>query len=198
MQNRSSETPRVTHPAMSLSIRLLFGKPLVYDKTMQLDGSPHVFLWNYEARRMDSYVPDMVRPNLTPFDEGLDRGKIEAAYREWLADESSTWRNEQKSYYGARIAAARAEEERIEVAAEARMEGLRDIESRHKRHLAEHGVPYSGVSKYRGARRIAHCWSCHSTLDSSSDLACNRCRWLVCLCGACGCAAPTRRDAVNY
>lgn len=36
-------------------------------------------------------------------------------------------------------------------------------------------------------RRLTHCYNCKTTLDSSIDVECNECGWLVCDCGACGC-----------
>ena len=36
-------------------------------------------------------------------------------------------------------------------------------------------------------RRFTHCYNCTKPLDSSIDVECNECGWLVCACGACGC-----------
>lgn len=38
------------------------------------------------------------------------------------------------------------------------------------------GVPWS-----------THCYACKDELDSSIDLQCTACRWILCDCGACGC-----------
>lgn len=35
--------------------------------------------------------------------------------------------------------------------------------------------------------RSPHCYSCRHPLDSSANFECIECRWLVCVCGACGC-----------
>lgn len=36
-------------------------------------------------------------------------------------------------------------------------------------------------------RRVTHCYDCKHPLDSVIDYECNKCGWLVCDCGACGC-----------
>ena len=35
--------------------------------------------------------------------------------------------------------------------------------------------------------RVTHCWSCKDSLDSTIDLECCGCGWILCACGACGC-----------
>ena len=35
--------------------------------------------------------------------------------------------------------------------------------------------------------RSTHCWRCKRTVDSLTCLRCEKCRWLKCRCGACGC-----------
>ena len=60
---------------------------------------------------------------------------------------------------------------------------------RHKAYLKRHGKPYSGVTQNsRRKRRAPFCWSCHEHLDSDLHIECNSCGWLICYCGACGCA----------
>ena len=36
-------------------------------------------------------------------------------------------------------------------------------------------------------RRSAYCFRCGSDLDEKTDRKCNRCGWMKCVCGACGC-----------
>ena len=35
--------------------------------------------------------------------------------------------------------------------------------------------------------RISNCYACKKPLDNLKEIECNRCGWIVCSCGACGC-----------
>ena|GEM_PF-3318541 len=59
----------------------------------------------------------------------------------------------------------------------------------HERRIVAMARPYRGVrlASAHNQNRVTHCWSCHHDLLGSRDLECKSCRWLVCVCGACGC-----------
>jgi hypothetical protein len=179
---------------MPLWIGLLEGKPLVYDKEIQLDACPHVFLWNAETRQMEKYAPSIVRPILRTADKNFERAPVEAAYQAWRLSESITWLHEQREYYSVRSEREHAVElenqHRIAAAAERHEQRMADVAIRHKLHLAACGLQDQGTMRYEGTRRQTRCWSCHAHLDSKLDIACNRCGWLICECGACGCGFP--------
>jgi hypothetical protein len=69
-------------------------------------------------------------------------------------------------------------------------ERMLQVADAHRRHLEKRGVPYRGARQRSGDRsaRVSVCWSCHFDLDSSVDVECAGCGWMICLCGACGCA----------
>jgi len=67
------------------------------------------------------------------------------------------------------------------------------LKHRHGLHLKAHGFRRPHADSYgyldRAANRYrASCWSCHHPVDSCEHLRCLSCNWLVCVCGACGCA----------
>lgn len=68
--------------------------------------------------------------------------------------------------------------------------------SRHRAFLLQHSREYRGVSQPAAARRARRtsCWSCKERLDSSVDLQCNSCGWILCWCGACGCLREKEQD----
>ena len=68
-------------------------------------------------------------------------------------------------------------------------ENRRLLEIKHKNFVAERGQAYSGVRIREGSRRprASWCWSCKTGLNSSSNLECVTCGWILCECGACGC-----------
>jgi hypothetical protein len=63
------------------------------------------------------------------------------------------------------------------------------LEEKHKRFLLERGLPDNGICPAEGdmSHRVTHCWSCKGHLDSSVDIKCVTCGWIICGCGACGC-----------
>ena len=38
-----------------------------------------------------------------------------------------------------------------------------------------------------GLERVTHCFACGKSLKGLRQIACTRCKWLKCSCGACGC-----------
>jgi len=70
------------------------------------------------------------------------------------------------------------------------------LEERHKFILESYGIEWKGIctaSKKRDVsrQRVTHCWFCKHPLDSSVDKECVACGWILCQCGACGCAKQT-------
>ena len=66
---------------------------------------------------------------------------------------------------------------------------LGTLEDRHKRFLRERGLSDSGIrpATTHERHRVTHCWSCAGRLDSTIDVECAACGWIICQCGACGC-----------
>lgn len=73
-------------------------------------------------------------------------------------------------------------------------ERQRTISVNHARYFTRAGYEYAPLVRLvplLGASRTTVCWACGLGLDSEvDDQACQRCRWIVCLCGACGCGHP--------
>src|SRR5690606_37080753 len=60
----------------------------------------------------------------------------------------------------------------------------------HANFLRQRGLPVCGVRKKHPDKfhRVSHCWSCKNPLDNQVDIECVECGWIICRCGACGCA----------
>ena len=74
----------------------------------------------------------------------------------------------------------------------------RELEKRNQEFQARYGRRFAGVRVRPRSNalpaRSTHCWACYKTLDSTIDLECVDCSWILCACGACGCAysGPSR------
>ena len=67
------------------------------------------------------------------------------------------------------------------------------IYSNHQKFLESNGVEdFKSVNIYRltntKKNRVTHCYACGHNLSTYQNYACDRCSWLLCSCGACGCA----------
>jgi len=67
--------------------------------------------------------------------------------------------------------------------------GDRKLERKNRLFLQMLGKKFAGTRKRDMSLplRSTHCYSCKSGIDSSTDLECVRCGWILCSCGACGC-----------
>lgn len=64
------------------------------------------------------------------------------------------------------------------------------IARNHRAFLEKHGISdVEAISHYTttAKHRETHCYSCKHRLSSAANLACKKCKWLLCSCGACGC-----------
>ena len=66
------------------------------------------------------------------------------------------------------------------------------IERNHGRFLAIKGIKNPetiGIYKAKSnkPKRETHCYECKLGLSSFEDFSCKKCKWLLCMCGACGC-----------
>jgi hypothetical protein len=62
------------------------------------------------------------------------------------------------------------------------------IAAAHAAFLQSRGLSNRGTRRGLGQRRVTHCYSCKQALDNAIDVECAACSWIVCWCGACGCA----------
>jgi hypothetical protein len=83
--------------------------------------------------------------------------------------------------------------------AEQHRERMSALAQRHKERLDRLGLAFKGIRPSSATRfhRVTHCYECHDELDSSVDVECVACNWILCGCGACGCGyhKPTRFTA---
>lgn len=171
---------------------------LVYDKSVQLSECPHVFLWDPSSGEMQAFIANVVREKIkAQGNRSITEESIEK-YKKWFNAEAETWKKEERGYYESRKQDEEEKRqkqlriERAKAAAQEEVERLARLtpEERHKERLLELGITYLGVRKATpnpARRRVAHCWACKEVLDSSIDIECLSCNWILCGCGACGC-----------
>ena len=71
----------------------------------------------------------------------------------------------------------------------------RIIEKNHQEFLKEKEIADpENIKTFYGKkdRRITHCYRCQDDLDSFNNLSCEKCKWILCPCGACGCGFEKR------
>lgn len=63
------------------------------------------------------------------------------------------------------------------------------IEEVHRLFLAYLGIDFVGIRRRSDylPERAAVCYHCRNALNSSVNLECSACGWILCACGACGC-----------
>lgn len=64
-----------------------------------------------------------------------------------------------------------------------------ELEEKNKHFLERRGKSFAGtrIRPKEQLRRVTHCYHCKRPLDSSMNLECVACGWILCQCGACGC-----------
>ena len=65
----------------------------------------------------------------------------------------------------------------------------RELEEKNRRFLTLKGKSFSGFRprSKQLSQRVTHCYNCRKHLDSTVDVECVACSWILCNCGACGC-----------
>jgi hypothetical protein len=66
----------------------------------------------------------------------------------------------------------------------------RELEEKNRRFLESRGKTFAGTRSRSETlpSRVTHCYACKQHLDSTINLECVACGWILCQCGACGCA----------
>lgn len=155
-----------TQPDMQLWIGTVGERIMLFDKSVQIEGGPHVLLWNYLEREMKRYDPKVARKqSKRVYDPDL-QSKVITAYKYWLDGVGVVWLKEEAAYVKERLDAERREQAQRSAMLQERKRQL-DIKE--------------------GRIRSAHCYLCKSELDSQRNEYCSMCNWLKCNCGACGC-----------
>lgn len=176
----------------------LKGRVLVYDKGVQLSECSHVFLWDPSSGEMQAFIADIVRGKIKAQSNRSIAEENIKKYKKWFNAEGEKWEKEERNYYESRKRDQETQKqkqleiERAKAAAQAEAERQAQLspEERHKERLLKLGKTYLGVRKATpnpARRRVTHCWACKEGLDSSIDIECLSCNWILCACGACGC-----------
>ena len=144
----------------------------------------------------DEYDLDL--ETLNKIDPGL-RESLISAFRKWQSDEQRRLERTSEESRQLGIQVQQKRERDLESLSILQLDDRRRykearlgiIESRHRDYMLRCGFAMAGLfappSSSR-SHRLTICWNCTKPLDSDvDDLACSRCGWIVCLCGACGC-----------
>jgi hypothetical protein len=67
-----------------------------------------------------------------------------------------------------------------------------DIMRQHDTFLRDRGLGPARVVRTNAGHRVTHCYNCQDDLDNEIDFECERCGWIICSCGACGCGYTLR------
>lgn len=155
----------------------LSGNLLVFDPSMQLVDSPHVFLWDCSSGEMGQYVASLVKSKIKTCKDHSAIAKGIRDYQQWHAAHAAAWLLASADYYGERKFKEDAELQQRE-AARATLEDARRTKAGKK-----------------STARANHCWSCKKDINNSIHQECEVCRWIICPCGACEreCEGPELR-----
>lgn len=65
----------------------------------------------------------------------------------------------------------------------------RELQEKNRRFLELRGKTFAGTRSRPESLplRVTHCYACKYGLDSTINLECVSCNWIICQCGACGC-----------
>jgi hypothetical protein len=147
---------------------------LVFDKSIQLDDGS-VLLYVLEKNDVEKYIPDEIKPMLKK-ETSLEKiNLLQSKYSAWL------------QFYSSKL--KKLKDKKPFSFTEMKMQA----EMEHKKKLQRLGLPFKGINfDTKRPPRATHCWDCKDTLDSSMDLECKACNWILCKCGACGCGYAKR------
>lgn len=62
-----------------------------------------------------------------------------------------------------------------------------NLEKIDKKYLEKYKIQINKYIKEISNRRSTHCYNCKRDLNSGDNSKCNKCSWLSCICGRCGC-----------
>ena len=162
---------------------------LVYDEEMQLKDGPNLAFWDVKNSEMVKYV-SAATSQIEPITDSTVISNIIKAYQEWRTRSGEVWLKDEIRHYKNRA----REEERKKTALleeeEARRRAEVWLQERHKQRLSRLGIAYHGVRQASGnssPTRVTHCYVCRKPLNSSVDIECVSCGWIICQCSACGC-----------
>lgn len=156
------------------------GLMFIYDPALQISNDSQVTIYSlhYEGARSHDRVKlrEITRPVLDP------------ERRENALTQYANWRQADGQNYVQRELVQREQIAR------------REIEEKHKIFLKNRAKPFLGTRDRSNflPPRATHCWACHGSLDSTVNLECVACGWILCTCGACGCGRSSERNIVDH
>lgn len=148
----------------------------VFDPSIQPTAVEQIVLFDVERKALARYEKAQAKPKLRTLQDSAKIDLAREKYEKW------------RYFYSSTIPAI--------------LSGppldfpLSPLEERHKQFLKLREKPFLGTRERSThlPRRSPHCWSCHSELDSSINLECCACGWILCSCGACGCGRNEIRE----
>jgi hypothetical protein len=152
----------------------------VYDPTIQPALPERIILFDVERKSLALYENALAKPKLRKLQDVAAIDEAREKYKEWRYFYSSTL---PKIFYGPPTEFP-----------------LSQLEERHKQFLKLREKPFLGT-KERSTHlpiRAPKCWSCHAPLDSTINLECVACGWILCACGACGCGRTRERFTEDF
>jgi len=156
---------------------------VVFDKSIQFDNES-VLLFIIEENDVKKFLTNEVKECLKSEKNPSAIHKMTQKYYKWKNNPHS--HNRLENLIKESPISCRELKHKIE---ERHANKLKKIKEKHKQHLEISGLEYRGV-KFNSKKivRTTHCYSCKEPLDSTIDLECNSCNWIICgCCGACGC-----------
>lgn len=136
------------------------GEVVVFDPQAQKRSEPDwVYLWSCETQQTDRYAKDILKK----------------------AIRSMTVADEAKSVIDRYLSIRDAQRKLVQDKAV----------FNHREFMARLGFTYIGTRSATARSphfvRTPWCWNCKSDLDNRIQLECQKCGWILCECGACGC-----------
>ena len=149
---------------------------VVFDPTLQLPNHPQIYVYSVQRGVVRQFDPAELRAMVKTI-QGVEREAAVSAYHQWRTQNGEHFlRNEPLRLEGENRR-VKTEEERIREA--------------HRQKLIALGMDPTSVTNLAVApreHRVTHCYSCKRSLDNRVFLECSACNWIICGCGACGCA----------
>ncbi len=163
------------------------GLMFVYDSALQMQNDSQITIYSMHCDDARSHDRGKLREIVQPVLDPKRKAIAIAQYSKWQQTEG-------KNYVELEL--PRREHER-ELA---RLERKRETEEKHKTFLKLRAKPFLGTRDRSDhlPLRATHCWACKGSLDSTVNLECVACGWILCTCGACGCGHSRERQTEEF
>lgn len=149
----------------------------VFDGECPHDNPNMVYLYCVKSSTMKEYEKSFVKSRMRTADD-FEKKRAIASYLAWHEKNGEEFLQQDRERVRSEMAICAKKIETQQAATIVR----------HKNYLVKLGISYEGVQPLDvNKHRATNCYACRSHLDSSINLQCAACKWLICECGACGC-----------